>query len=454
MPYASDVEPITLLRHAFFGTGGFRDGSYLVQYPRESTDKYDRRKKAAFYVNYVRPIIESHVKPIFRRGIKRTDGGTNPAWTEFVKDCTTGGVDLDGFMRSRAAMAKRSGCDLIVVTAPAQAPASEAEAVTLRPYVYGVQASRITDLVRDPAERIVSVSFLEGHMVDGSMANWTKTITSTGWELEDEKGNLQEAGDWDIPREDAPVVLLAPGDWLTEDEAQMLPLSEFYSIARCAAALFNLGSESHEIIRSVTFPMLSYPSRDLKNLVVGLNNSIGYDPDKTHRPEFIAPPDGPLEQIRQEREGLVREIYRMAMLSHQAGTADSLQTETAKSGVAMRIDREDYDTALAFYAASLNVAETRIREIFAWIQGKDKGAIDASAVYPRDFTMQDAAAELQPLFDALASLSAMPAPMRAAIYSRVADTLLPGHPELEQIHAEIRQAEIDERQTGGAGGAV
>lgn len=453
MAYASDVEPIKLLRHAFFGTGGFRDGTYLVQYPRESDDKYARRRKAAFYINYVRPIIESHVKPIFRRGIKRTDGGGNPAWTEFVKDCTTGGVDIDGFMRERAAMAKRSGCDLIVVTAPSDAPVSEADAVALRPFVYGVEASRITALKRDAAGRIVSVSFTEGHEVDGGVETWTKTLTSAGWELADQDENLQGAGEWDVPRLDAPVVLLAPGDWLDNDEQEhMLPLSEFYSIARCAAALFNLGSESHEIIRSVTFPILSYPSRDLKGLVVGVNNSIGYDPDKTHRPEFIAPPDGPLEQIRQEREGLVREIYRMAMLSHQAGTADSLQTETAKSGVAMRIDREDYDTTLAFYAASLEAAETRIREIFAWIQGKD--AIDASAAYPRDFTMQDAATELQPLFDALASLSTMPAPMRAAIYSRVVDVLLPGHPELEQIHAEIQQAGIDETQTGGAGGVV
>lgn len=451
MAYASDIAPITLLQHAFFGTGGFRDGTYLVQYPRESDDKYLRRRKAAYYVNYVRPIIESHVKPIFRRGIKRTDGGENAAWTEFVANCTMGGVGLEEFMRDRAIRAKRSGCDLIVVTAPADAPVNQAEEVALRPYVYGVEASRITDLVRDSSERIVSVSFTEGHQIQGATETWTKTITASGWELVDERGFVQQAGEWDIPRDDAPVVLLAPGDWI---EGDLLPLSEFYSIARCAAALFNLGSESHEIIRSVTFPILSYPSKDLKGLVIGLQNALGYDPDKTHRPEFISPPDGPLEQLRLEREGLVREMYRMAMLAHQVGTGESLQAESAKSGVAMRIDREDYDTALAFYSASIEAAEARIREIFAWIQ--DGAKIDASATYPRDFTMQDDATQLQPLFDALASLASMPGPMRAAVYSRVAEILLPGHPELEQIKVEIAQGFLDEVQSrlrGEAGGA-
>jgi hypothetical protein len=451
MPYASDVEPITLLQHAFFGTGGFRDGTYLVQYPRESDDKYARRRKAAYYVNYVRPIVEAHVKPIFRRGIKRTDGGANPSWTAFVADCTMGGVDLERFMRDRAVRAKRSGCDLIVVTAPADAPMNQAEEIEKRPYVYGVEASRITDLVRDASERVVSVSFTEGHDVQGSVETWTKTVTSSGWELVDQRGFVQQAGEWDNPRQDAPVVLLAPGDWI---DGEMLPISEFYSIARCAAALYNLGSESHEIIRSVTFPILSYPSKDLKGLVIGLQNALGYDPDKPHRPEFISPPDGPLEQLRLEREGLVREMYRMAMLAHQVGTGESLQAESAKSGVAMRIDREDYDTALAFYSASIEAAETRIREIFAWIQGAD--LVDASAVYPRDFTMQDEATQLQPLFDALASLATMPGPMRAAVYSRVAEILLPGHPELEQIKIEIAQGFLDEvqsRMPGGDAGA-
>lgn len=451
MAYASDVDPLVLLRDAFYGIGGFKSGAYLVQYPRESNDKYERRKAVSAYVNYVRPIIESHVKPIFRRGVKREEKGTNAAWTEFVNDATRGGMSLTDFMRSRALRAKRSGCDLIVVTAPKDAPATKADETALRPFVYGVAASQITDLKRDAAGRVVSVSFREGHEVEGEVETWTKTITATGWELVDEAGGLQEAMEWDAPRDDAPVVLLAPGDWLDEDSdekytSRFLPLSEFYSIARCAADLFNMRSESREISRSVTFPVLLYPSKDLKGLVLGTNNALGFEPDVKNPPAFIAPPDGPLEQMRKEIDGLVREVYRMAVLSHQAGSSDSEQATGASSGVAIRLDREDYDTVLAFYAAELESAENRIRDLFAWIQ--NEGNIDASVTYPRDFTQQDIAAELQPVLDALAAATSAPALMRSTLYRMMADILFRDLKDKDKILQEIEAQARDESQSG------
>lgn len=454
MAYASEVDPLVLLRDAFYGIGGFKSGEYLVQYPRESTDKYSRRKSVSAYVNYVRPIIEGHVKPIFRRGVKREDKSGNAAWEAFVADCTMGGMSLTDFMRARALRAKRSGCDLIVVTAPKDAPATEADEVDLRPYVYGVAANMITDLQRDAAGRIVSVSFREGHVVGDEVENWKKTLTKDGWELLDAAGGLQAQMTWDAPRDDAPVVLLTPGDWLDEEsnesyQSNILPLSEFYSIARCAADLFNMRSESREISRSVTFPMLRYPSIDLKNLKIGVNNSIGFDPQGKHAPEFIAPPDGPLEQMRREIDGLVREIYRMAVLSHQAGSSDATQTVTATSGVAIRLDREDYDTVLAFYAAHLESAENRIRSLFAWIQ--DKGEIDASVTYPKDFTQQDIAAELQPVLDALAASTAAPAVMRSTLYRMMAEVLFRDLADKDTILEAIEAQSRDEAQSNAFG---
>ncbi len=450
MAYASDVDPLKLLRDAFYGLGGFKDGTYLVQYPRESDDKYQRRKQVSAYVNYVRPIIESHVKPIFRRGVKREDKAANPAWTAFVEDATMGGMSLTDFMRQRALRAKRAGCDLIVVTAPKDAPATAAEEVAMRPFVYGVAASQITGLLRDAAGRIVSVSFLEGHDVGGEVKSWTKTITKDGWELVDERGGLQDAMQWDAPREDAPVVMLAPGDWIDEEEdksyqSSFLPLSEFYSIARCCADLYNMRSESREITRSVTFPVLRYPAKDLKGLTIGTNNAMGFDPDAKNPPDFIAPPDGPLEQMRKEIDGLVREVYRMAVLSHQAGSSDAQQSEAAQSGVAIRLDREDYDTVLAFYAAQLESVEARIRSLFGWIQGK--GDIDASARYPKDFTQQDISAELQPLLDAMAATSSAPAIMRAALLRMVAEVLFRDSPQKETLLEEIEKQARDASQS-------
>ena len=66
--------PLTLLRDAYHGTGGFETGSYLVQYPVENATKFLRRQQISYYLNYLRPIVDSHVTPIFRRASMRRDG--------------------------------------------------------------------------------------------------------------------------------------------------------------------------------------------------------------------------------------------------------------------------------------------------------------------------------------------------------------------------------------------
>lgn len=449
MGYPSDANHLDLMDHSFFGSGGFKDGTYLVQYARESDEKYGKRKKISYYLNYVRPIINSHVKPIFRRKIVRTDAQKVPAWTAFVADATGGGKPLQEFMKGVALDAKRLGSALVVVTAPPEAPANAAQEVSLRPYLYSVDAHAVLEIVKDRRGRVVKARFEEARMVDGKPATWVREITSEGWSLEDEHGNLQEAMDWDVPREDAPVVWLDPGDWIP-DEASPVPRSEFYDIARVNAALFNMCSESHEISRGLTFPILRYPSKSVEALVIGVNNAMGFDGEGKHAPDFIAPPDGPLEQLRKEREGLVREMYRMAVLSHQAGTADSAQSEAAKSGVAMRMDKEDFDTALGDYAGSLEAAENRIRSIFAWLHlGKLDGVIDASVTYPRDFTLRDVTQDLQPLADSVAAFPAMPPTMQGKILQRVARLLLADEPDLQVILDEIAQGVIDASQSGG-----
>lgn len=450
MATVTQANPLQFIDDVYFGTRGFEDGSYLVKFPRESDDHYLARKALSTYINYFRPIVDSHTKPIFRRKIERTDDVNNPAWTEFVADATQGGVSLQQFMRDQALAAKRSGCALIVVSAPKDAPRSAADEIEDRPFLYGVTARQITYLRRDLLGRVEAVEFTEAVEVgEDEYETWTRRIDKVGWELRDANEGLQESGQWERPRPDAPVVLLAPGDWIDQAVSkQVTPRSEFFAIACACLDLFNMYSESRQIGRGVTFPILRYPSVSIKSLVIGIANALGFDPESKHAPDFIAPPDGPIEQLRKEREGLVREIYRMALLSHQAGTADAEQMVAATSGIAMRIDKEDYDTALADWAGTLEGAENRIRKIFGWYQDKE---VAASVTYPRDFTMRDVMQDLQPLIDAAAGFVSMPPAMQGKILERVARLLFGDDPDLQLILDEIQQWKIDKTQSGGPG---
>jgi len=42
---------------AYKGSGGFSDGAYLDQYPRESDEKYRVRRQIAYYANLFEPNV-------------------------------------------------------------------------------------------------------------------------------------------------------------------------------------------------------------------------------------------------------------------------------------------------------------------------------------------------------------------------------------------------------------
>ena len=54
-----------LIDDSYSADGGFSNGSYLIPHPRERQDKYNRRKNMAYYINYVKPIVDAHINPIF-----------------------------------------------------------------------------------------------------------------------------------------------------------------------------------------------------------------------------------------------------------------------------------------------------------------------------------------------------------------------------------------------------
>ena len=197
-------------------------------------------------------------------------------------------------------------------------------------------------------------------------------------------------------------------------------------------------SELDELIRNQTFSIFLYPSTDVSDLTLGTNNVLGYDPQYKMSPAFAAPPDGPAKVVMEQFDRLVREIYRMSLLTHQTGSTTKTGTQNLPSGLALKIDRESLDTALSEFASVLERAEESIADIWAWWTGE---TITYEVAYPRDFTLQDMATELQPLLDAWTSLAtAGPKEMQAGMLLRIADLLFEGDEKrLEEITLAIEE---------------
>jgi hypothetical protein len=84
------MENYTLLKDAYFGTGGFETGGYLTKHKRESEDDYTFRRKNAYYLNYFAPIVNALVDPIFKKEPLRDYTGAASSFVEAFLD------DVDG----------------------------------------------------------------------------------------------------------------------------------------------------------------------------------------------------------------------------------------------------------------------------------------------------------------------------------------------------------------------
>lgn len=418
-----------LMLDAYRGSGGFKDGNYLVSHRREDQRDYDIRRQVAHYDNFVRPIIDAHVDPIFRKQINRTPVPKHQEYFDALsKDIDKGGTGINDFMRRAAVCAQRDSIAFIAVSAPTDAPADASEELAKRPWAYMIQTVALKGVpVRDEWGRCTSVSWA----FEQGGKPYVRTLTGLGWETVDDHGHRVEdmSGAWKEPRETAPVVMLVPHGW---DDDEQMPTPRFFGVAKANHRVFNQTSELDEIERNATFPMLTYPSSEPGSLTIGTNNVMGYPRDATHAPAWISPDGAAAVTLANGIERNMTAIYRMANLSH-ALTDGSTQ----QSGVAKQLDRAAFDDSLSSFGEYLSDAEQKLWALVAWISGKDDLA--ASVSYPTEFT----SAELDTELAAVASALQLGAGETFAqhIRKRVARLLLPdASPEvLAQIDKEIEQ---------------
>jgi len=385
-----NIDKYELLRNAYYGTGGFEDGSYLVQHKREQSDNYEARQLISHYLNYVQPVVNSHVDPVFRKEAQRDfNGSGSELWDQFYQDADGHGNSLPRVIKRFAAEAKLLGVTFVVLDNDPNPPPTLAAVKATRalPYLFSVTPDRVVDWKTDKLGRLTSITYTE--LVDGHSANdqdfCLRTWTTVGWNLTNRASDT-EHGKGAHTLGTVPVIpyFSRPGQ-----PGVMKPPSEFLSIARTNMHLFNLCSWLSEMLWNQTFAVLTYPVKDGNQptkLTIGTNNALAYDGTLSNSPEFIAPPADPATVMQGQIDRLIQEIYRMAALSFVTGT------KAEQSGVAKGWDYETTNRILADFAANTEYVEIRIASLFAKWMGVQ---LEYKCSYPDDFGLIDVAGELE-----------------------------------------------------------
>lgn len=375
----------TLLKDAYYGSGGFETGQYLNKHKREADDDYRFRQKNAYYLNYFSPIVNALVDPIFKRQpLRDYSGPAAPTIKEFLKDVDTSGTDIHMFMKRAAIMAKVYGVSFIVIDNVRELQARTlAEMLQQRefPFAYVLGPQDLVEYGIDKTGALLYIQFQEiASIKDGAPQYRYVYYDRKRWEVWGDE-LMKSSGEHGLGC--VPVVPLFSR---MLEQKTMRPVPDLLPIARTAKALYNHCSWLGEILRNQTFPLLTIPSLDVNDLVVGTNNALGYNPDCSHAPAFIAPPSDPATVLQNQIASLIQEMYRMANLSFVINTS-----QNNNSGIARQWEFERTNQQLANFSLQCARAEESVMEVVAkWLNSD----IEYTVTYPDDFGIVDVANEL------------------------------------------------------------
>ena len=382
------IDKYQLLDDAYRASGGFEDGSYLIPHPSEGAPKYIRRKKMAYYINYIKPIVDALVNPIFKA--EPTRSGMSNLYELFIKDVDGNGTTLTRFMKKAAIRAKLHGVEFLVVD---MAKIGEEEIITekqiieerIYPYLYLVSPAQITDYALDKFGKLVYIAYsVTNYQIDseGDKKEITEIWKWTNTRCKRSIGGVEET--FENPIGMIPVIPLYGA---INNDNDLLVQSDVFAIAQAEVALLNATSELRERNSAQAFSLLSYPIADdddydsaADGLNVGTADMILYRASTGNSPEFITPPPDSSNMLLNEMEFIVKEIYRMA----------SLRMSTDKntynvSAIARKIENQQYYQSVAELAQGLEEAEKKLNKIFSLYMGDVSDGFEIS--YNREYSV-------------------------------------------------------------------
>lgn len=418
-----DSSRYQFIADALHGTGGFMDGGYLVQYPRESGDKFERRKAIAWYHNALRPACQRFAGYLVKRPPQRTL--TQPALEALADRCDWQDNSLDVFWSGFMVEAKARGTMLLLVDMPKDGDERS------WPVLTALSPERLLRYRLTHQGALAEVALSDSLEIDGKIQPVERIYTETDWRVLYGQRVLEQ-GDHKLGV--CPILAFS-------ESGPFPTFGEFANIADLSKRLYNLRSELDEILRSQTFSLLTYkvPTErfplELGEVAqtIGTNNLLQTFPNGA---EFIAPPEGPARiylDVIQEVAALIRQT---------ALIVDLPDSRLNESGVALQLRFQSLNASLVHFARRMEDLERRMWALVGRWLGIEP---DVSVTWGKDFSIADLKTEIE-VAQNMAALNA-PQAYQTAKLRQLIQLDLAGLPD-EDLQAAL--AGVDEIQQEGS----
>lgn len=375
------------LFHCYEGSGGFLDGTYLVAHPREWDDytatnpkkpskKLKARRAIARYEHVAATILDQVKAALFRGTVTRTIG-TDPERAkahrlyQWWQNVDGKGCAIDDYMALTWVPCGIAGHLAHLMDLPTMedgiAPATQADAG--QPFLSAYTALDLMDWIVDDYGAVTAVKLLEVEprtditvAAKGDLFR-VRYVTATDWRLMSAQGVAGRQGGHDFGR--LPVVL----QYAKRRALSTILGQSVLNDPQLYIDLYNLTSELRELLRNQTFSILNIVlgtgdnAMTAEQAIALLKATGGYSSTDNvlfsgGEAKFITADAANVKAYQDERDKLLRTIYRLAGVPWEADSRDAEATGSLK------LKREDMNQVLASYADECEKAEYQFVELW------------------------------------------------------------------------------------------
>ncbi len=385
MNYSIDINSINVyqfMSEACDGTGGFRSGSYLVKFSRET--EFKSRMQIAFYKNYLKQVLRAMVEPVFAQVVAR-EYEQNALFDQFIKDVDVCGTSIQDFVHTSTTIARKHGVVFIVMDNfnADVLPVTLAEAQMTRkfPYIYTKTADQVEKSLckTDQFGNIEYITFFDSIEI---LTNGTKNMYYRMWtkeesillKKEENSEKFLEVSKTVHGLGIVPVIAIFAEQ--QEDKSCLLPNPPLYDIARVNWHIFNMATEKRHQERCQAFSVFYAQGVPSQDLVISENNYINLPVGVTIAPGYATPPSATLDYLMRSEEQIRKELL---LLCEQAGV---IGIQTQESGISKSYDFEAKENVLKRTSVIAATTEEKVSNLFK-LYTNEKFVY--SVAYPVDF---------------------------------------------------------------------
>jgi hypothetical protein len=347
------------MENSYYGTGGYRTGMYLTPHQRELFLK--NRKELSPYRNFVRPIIDSLITPVFSeeavRLINDANGNTiegNTLLRTFIEDVNNNGESMQCFVEQAVTFARIHGVSFVVLDnySDEMQPPTQQEAIDQRilPYAYLRKAEDVENYTTDKFGNLTSIMFEEESvMINGKKEEryrlWTESYSQL---MKEEKDDVYSPAEEPIYHNLGCLPVISVYAAKKKDVCDILVDPPMYDIARLNHSLYNKDSCIVDQERAQAFSNFYIQGDNSGNVTLGPHNVIFVPMEASMSPGFASPDSSILKGLVDNAEALKNSIFQIAQQNGVYGIQE------AKSGIAMSYDfyAQEYQLHKTAYMAT------------------------------------------------------------------------------------------------------